>query len=182
MRYVIIENGIVVNAIESDNEAWVLGKYPGAVASSTANIGWYYSDGIFDQPVITVPIANRKRDKLSALSAECQAEIYAGFTSTALGAEYIYPAADIDQQNLTASVLDSVLPNTDANWTTYFLCADSNGVWQMREHSAAQIQQVGRDGKSAILAARVRYQALAAQVDALPEAAAQSDFDAISWT
>lgn len=119
-----------------------------------------------------------KADRVAALSAACQAQIYAGFQSSALGAAHTYPANDKDQTNLAGSVVASLLPGLQANWTTPFWCQDSAGVWAFVQHTAAQIQQVGIDGKAAIVAALERNTNLAAQVMA---AATPEAVNAIAW-
>lgn len=120
-----------------------------------------------------------RKQQILLLSQACQAQIYAGFMSSALGADHQYPALALDQQNLTASVLDSTLPGLPEGWQTPFWCADAAGVWDFRLHTAAQIQQVGRDGKRRILACLAHNEALAGQVtDAGNPAAVQ----AIVWT
>lgn len=101
--------------------------------------------------------------KVAAISAACAAAIVAGFPSSALGAEYTYPAKPTDQTNLAGSIIDSLLAGA-AEWETPFWCVDAAGVWDFRMHTAAQIQQVGRDAKAAILAAMGRNEALRAQI------------------
>lgn len=101
--------------------------------------------------------------KVAEMSAACAAAIVAGFKSTALGAEHTYPAKPTDQTNLAGSILDSLIAGP-GDWATPFWCADSAGAWDFRPHTAAQIQQVGRDGKAAILAAMTRNEALRAQI------------------
>ncbi|KMJ54979.1 hypothetical protein ACG97_01150 [Vogesella sp. EB] len=91
--------------------------------------------------------------KLAELERDCSNAIIAGFASAALGNVHTYPAKDTDQQNLASSVLSSLMPNLPIDWATPFWCADENGNWAMRPHSATQIQQVGIDGKSAIIVA-----------------------------
>lgn len=116
--------------------------------------------------------------QIATLSAACQDCIYAGFTSSALGSEYSYPAKDTDQQNLTASVLSSLMPNNATDWSTPFWCADANGNWSFQMHTAAQIQQVGIDGKNAILTCMAKNQQLAGQVMA---AKSVQEVQAITW-
>jgi hypothetical protein len=117
---------------------------------------------------IAVPIAETladvQRSQLALLSAKCQETIYAGFTSSALGTPYTYPAKDRDQNNLNASVTASLLPGLLVSWTTPFPCMDANGVWAHRMHTAAQIQQVGLDAKAAIVTCVLKNQSLAQQV------------------
>lgn len=52
MRYLLIKNGIVVNAIEADaNDIEHLIGYDDIIANAnTAGPGWLYQDGIFTQP------------------------------------------------------------------------------------------------------------------------------------
>lgn len=112
------------------------------------------------------PLERAVAAQLALLSAACSAQIMAGFQSSALGLPHTYPAKPLDQQNLTASVLASLMPGLLAGWTTPFWCADAAGVWAYTPHSAVQIQQVGQDGKAAVLAALTRNQTLAQQVAA----------------
>jgi len=172
MNYAIIENGVVTNvAVGPDN--WKPDGIQAVPATDDCVIGATYDNGVFTPPAPTVPtvtLAETQALKLVELAAACQADIYAGFHSSAIGAGYLYPASEQpphhDQQNLTASVLASVMPDVDANWTTPFWCADSAGAWAMRAHTAEQIQQVGRDGKARILACMAQNDMLADQVQA----------------
>lgn len=101
--------------------------------------------------------------KVAEMSAACAAAILDGFPSSALGAEHTYPAKPTDQTNLAGSILDSLIAGP-GDWVTPFWCAGADGAWDFRMHTAAQIQQVGRDGKAAILAAMTRNEALRAQI------------------
>lgn len=132
----------------------------------------------------TIPSAialdHAKAAQIAILAHACQAQIYAGFTSSALGAPYIYPATGKDQMNLAGSVLESLYPNLPANWTTLFWCADVSGAWALRPHTIAQIHQVGADGKAAITSAISKNATLAAQVaDAATDTIAK--VEAIVW-
>lgn len=117
-------------------------------------------------------------NQLAILNAACSAQIYAGFTSSALGTVHTYPAKDKDQVNLSASVTASLIPSLPANWTTPFWCMDSSGMWAFVPHNAAQIQQAGTDGKAAIVTALQKNSTLAAQVMA---ATTVSAVQAIVW-
>jgi hypothetical protein len=122
------------------------------------------ADGL---PVAVAPVlslAELKAAQITTLSAACQAQIYTGFTSSALGTAHTYPAKDKDQVNLSGSVVASLLPGLPPTWKTPFWCADSTGTWAFTDHTAAQIQQVGSDAKAAILEALTRNATLAAQV------------------
>lgn len=123
-------------------------------------------------------LSDVKTARVALLSDACAAQIYAGFQSSALGTVHTYPANDKDQANLSSSVVASLLPALAANWTTPFWCMDSAGNWAFVPHTAAQIQQVGIDGKAAIVAALERNAALAAQVMAATTA---TGVEAVVW-
>lgn len=123
-------------------------------------------------------LADLKTAKNTEINAACQSAIYAGFESSALGSAHTYPAKNLDQQNLSASVLASLMPGLPTTWTTPFWCADAAGGWDFRVHTAAQIQRVGQDGKAAILAALAKNKTLADQVAAATTAAQVA---AIAW-
>jgi hypothetical protein len=112
------------------------------------------------------------------ITAACQQAITSGFQSSALGSAYTYPSQMTDQQNLAANVLSSVLPGLPGNWTTLQMCASASGVWGYLPHTAAQIQQVGIDGKAAILACLTKNATLQAQIAA---AATPAAVMAITW-
>ncbi|CAJ0701520.1 hypothetical protein LMG19089_02860 [Ralstonia edaphis] len=126
----------------------------------------------------TPTLEQAKAAQADVVSAACQAAILAGFTSSALGSAHTYPAQLVDQQNLSASVLASVMPGLASGWTTPFWCADSSGNWSYADHTAAQIQRVGQDGKAAILAAIEKKVGLVAQINA---ATSVSAVQAITW-
>tara|TARA_R100000306_G_scaffold60083_1_gene59754 strand:- start:29034 stop:29840 length:807 start_codon:yes stop_codon:yes gene_type:complete len=113
-------------------------------------------------------------NKVVELSTACQARIYAGFASSALGQEHHYPALDKDQQNLTASVLDSTVPGLHEGWTTPFWC-EIAGEWAFRMHTAEQIQAVGRAGKEVILACLAQNSILAGEARDAPNKTALAD-------
>lgn len=124
-------------------------------------------------------LAHAQVDKVAELASACKAAIYAGFSSSALGATFSYPAKDTDQQNLASSVLASLMPGIESDWSTPFWCANASGEWAFRAHTVAQIQKVGQDGKAAILTAMARNAALAAQVQAAESVDA---VNAIAWS
>lgn len=111
------------------------------------------------------PLPGAKAARAAAIRGACQAAIYAGFESSALGSPHLYPSLDKDQANLSASVLASLLPGLSPGWTTPFWCAIDD-VWSFWPHTAAQIQQVGMDAKAAILAHMAKNAQLAALVEA----------------
>lgn len=118
-----------------------------------------------------------KAARISYLKSKCQAQIYQGFDSAALGTVHHYPAGDKDQSNLIASVLESTLPETPADWTTPFWCADGES-WNFAMHTAAQIQEVGTTGKASILSALTNNEQKRTAVEA---ATTVSEVNAIDW-
>lgn len=129
-------------------------------------------------PAPSATLSEVQAAKVAELSAACQAHIYAGFQSSALGTVHTYPAKDKDQANLSGSVVASLLPGLPAGWVTPFWCEDAAGAWAFVPHTAAQIQQVGADGKSAIIAALEKNATLATQVMAATTVAA---VQAVAW-
>jgi hypothetical protein len=121
----------------------------------------------------TSSLAGAQASQILEVSAACQVSIVSGFSSNALGASHAYPSKLTDQQNLTASVLASMYPGLTANWITPFWCKDGDGNWAWVDHTVSQIQQVGSDGKVAILACMDKNAALQAQI------LAATDIDAV---
>lgn len=122
-------------------------------------------------------VASKAR-KIAVLNSCCSLTIMNGFRSDALGEPFYYPAKKQDQDNLVASVTDSLIPNLPEDWTTPFWCMDRTDIWAFRPHTAAQIQQVGREGKAATLAAMTKNEQLRQLVD---EATDEAQLDAIVW-
>lgn len=129
-------------------------------------------------PTAAKLLADAQLAQITILNNACAAAIVAGFSSPALGAMHTYPSKMTDQQNLSASVLASLMPGLAADWVTPFWCADASGAWSYADHTAAQIQQVGQDGKAAILACLTKKAQLASQVDAATAVAA---VQAVVW-
>jgi hypothetical protein len=141
--------------------------------------GWAFSGGVFTAPAIPqYDLVKSKALKAKAISAACEQQILAGFTSSALGTAHTYPNNDRDQVNLSGSILRSTLPNTQPTDVYPFLCKDSNEVWEYQLHTAAQIQQVGTDSYNFILAARVKNATLQYMIS---QATNQAGLDSIVW-
>jgi hypothetical protein len=152
--------------IDGDAEAWLI-----ADASSPIYGGQIVPDA-------SESIEALRTRKAVEMSQRCADTILAGFVSSALGSAYTYPAKLNDQANLTASVLASVLPSSGPDWSTPFWCADVDGKWEFRMHTAAQIQQVGVDAKVAILTCMTINEQLQAQIIA---AETTADLAEITW-
>ncbi len=100
------------------------------------------------------------------VTKSCVSAMTGGFLSSALGAPYTYPSTLTDQHNLSGSVVASLLPNLPSGWTTSFWCMDSTGAWAFTPHTAAQIQQVGLEGKAWIVTCQQQKASLDAQINA----------------
>lgn len=135
----------------------------------------YYFD--LDDEIWIYDISNEKQKKSAEIDAICSSEIYAGFTSEALGEMHHYPANDKDQANLTASILDSLLDD-NAEWITPFWCKNQDGEWGFRMHTRTQIQQVGKTAKQKILEKMAKNEFLQTLII---QATTRSQLEAISW-
>lgn len=128
--------------------------------------------------VESASLVQLRANKADAISAACRAHIERGFECAALGDVYLYPANAQDQANLVASVTDSLLAGGDPDWRTPFWCADLTGKqWDFRPHTIDQIQQVGREGKAAILTAMQKNEVLQRQI----AVATAEELETITW-
>lgn len=183
-NYAVIKAGAVVNVIEWDGESEFspgddLSLEDVSAVAIIPTIGWSFSDGVFTPPNIPLPLlADMKTAAIASLTASCAAAIVGGYQSSALGAAYAYPSGITDQINLMGSVTASLLPGLEADWTTPFWCADANGDWAFRDHTAAQIQQAGSDGKAHVVNCQATLLTLSGQVMA---ANTKAKVAAISW-
>lgn len=146
-----------------------------------AQPGWTVQNGVLvapPAPTAAQLLAQAQAAQISIITQACAAAITSGFTSSALGSAHTYPSGLTDQANLTANVLSSLLPGLPSTWTTPQLCQDASGVWAYVAHTAAQIQQVGSDGKAAILGYLTKKASLQAEIEA---ATTVSAVQAIVW-
>ena len=160
-----------------------LAAVPGTVAVMPDEIARFSHGGAFALVEGTVmpasfPLAVVKARLASSLRAACAAAITGGYASAALGSPHTYPSQSTDQANMIASVCASLLPGLPGDWSTPFWCADPEGVWAFHPHTAAQIQQVGSDGKAAVVAAQTKLTGLLAQVTA---ATTEDQVIAVTW-
>lgn len=97
---------------------------------------------------IPPPLESFKSSAIAKMEAAARGAILAGFISDALGSEHIYGGKETDQINLVGAAASG----TDMP----FPCADANGVWDRRLHTAAQLKTVvahGAEYKQAVLTA-----------------------------
>jgi hypothetical protein len=133
------------------------------------------------------------------LSASIIAALLAANSATGWAANTVYEGGEI--VNAGGQLMTCVAPGTSgaaapawptavgeiANdngvqwqiWTTPFWCEDASGNWAWVNHTSAQIQKVGVDGKAAILANMAKNAGLAAQVAAATTVAAVQE---IVWS
>lgn len=130
----------------------------------------------YEPPIATLDAI--KAARISELRSACEAEIVGGFKSVALGDVHHYPSDIKAQVNLMGSVTDSLVPGLPSNWTTPFWVRDEAGVWAWKMHTAAQIQQAGRDGKANVVAAQTKLSELTATVE---NAENETSFEAVVW-
>lgn len=201
-NFALIKNGLAIQVVTPalDN-TYSDGQYEhgGIWREFSINIShyeilnnWYYKHGWHVRPDSPGPYYNWENDAesfifdlIAAKSAKsevirkaCEEAILAGFPSSALGIQHHYPSDLEDQANLTASVIRSTLPDNDPDEIYPFKCMDASDIWDFRAHTAAQIQQVGRDGYAAILGYRQQHAMLQ---DAIQAATTESDLEAITW-
>ena len=81
-------------------------------------------------------LAEAKTQQKAIIQSACSDAITSGVKSLALGVEHVYPSQQVDQLNLTAIVVRSMLPGFT---TKKFKTLDAGWL----DHNAAQIQQVG---------------------------------------
>jgi hypothetical protein len=154
---------------------WITGDDSINYLSDMSN--WMNVSGV---PTYQIPLATAQTNQIALINTACQTAITSnGFVSSALGSPYTYPSDLLDQQNMAASVLSSLMPGLPSDWTTPFYCADSNGNWAYRFHTVAQIQQVGTDGKTFILSKLMIAATLSAEIMA---ATTISAVQSINWT
>lgn len=126
---------------------------------------WNGHQWVDDIPAL---VERRYVEQLQAVNAACEAEISAGFWSSALGAPHRYDTLLEDQINLTGMVLRGL--------DGPYACRDEQGLKAFRAHSAEQLRQVGDEFTAFKLE---RLQKVHTLKVLLAEARALGDLDAI---
>lgn len=121
-------------------------------------------------------LSARKALKIGEIRGAARAAMTGGIISAVLGAAHTYPTDDDSQKNLNGLVTKSLLPGVSGPFK--FWCADSQGVWERREHTVSQIQQLGLAVTAHVIVQQDRYELLLDQVAA---AATLSGVAAIAW-
>lgn len=160
----------ITNVIEITDEEW-----QGAISTP----GYTVVKGALvapQAPSAAQLLAAAQTAQAAQVSAACASAILTGFTSSALGAAYVYPSNDTDQRNLQSVV--SASQGQPPTWTVPLWCAAS-GTWTFTSHSAAQVLQVNADWVAFRVAAQQKYANLISQINAAKTVAAVK---AIVWS
>lgn len=126
---------------------------------------WNGSQWVDDIPAL---VERRYAEQVQAVNTACEAEISAGFWSSALGAPHRYDTLLEDQINLTGMVLRGL--------DGAYACRDEQGVKAFRTHTAEQLHQVGDEFTAYKLERLQRAHTLK---ELLAEARELGDLDAI---
>ncbi len=111
------------------------------------------------------------------LRKECELALVSGFQHDALGVIHLYPTTPNDQMNLSISA-NTAEAYGDSTGPYKFWCADENGVWARRPHTAAQIIAVGL----ALLAnGRTLQDHYESKLIELSQATTLEEMEAIQW-
>jgi len=116
-------------------------------------------------------VESARARKIAELSADCQADIEAGFASSAIGEEIFYDGGIEDQLNLVGAAL----AQTDLQFRAR---AVGESTKSFKFHTAAQMAQVFADGVNYKLACLTKLETLRAAVAAAETVA---DVNAVSW-
>lgn len=145
---------------------------------NTAKLGAQPTVDVLQQAWNSVLVQQARAKQLAIIATASASAQTSGFTSSALGSEYSYPSTPTDQANITAVVTASLIPGQPSGTTYLFWCTDSTGKAGFVAHTAAQIQKVGLDAMSEIMAAKQKQLTLSNQIDA---ATTVSDVEAVVW-
>lgn len=179
MKYALIHEGIVVDIVSLEAGIDPLSVFSDqlqpTVCGNDVQIGWLLNANKFEAPVAIAPsLEEVKAARIDVLRTDCEAAITRGFKSAALGSIHTYPSDIKAQLNLMGSVTDSLMPDLPSDWQTPYWVCDAVGLWSWKMHTAAQIQQAGRDGKAHVIICQTALATLTATVMAAetPEAVA----------
>lgn len=127
-----------------------------------------YDNTMAEESVVDLDL--HKAAAIDAMSTAARAQIIAGFESDALGTTHHYGGFETDQINLIGAATSGAdMP---------YPCRDQAGVWARRLHTAAQLNQVLRDGslfkQSVLVALDGRRNEIDLAVD-------EAQVDAVQW-
>jgi len=91
-------------------------------------------------PMTVEDLERVKEQKVSELSAACEAQIIAGFESSVLGTPHRYQSDRDDQLNLVG------MAATGAD--CFVKCSADGGIWEYKSHTSANMQQLLNEASS----------------------------------
>jgi hypothetical protein len=111
-----------------------------------------------------LPLDQIKERKRQEIASACRSAIESGIVCAALGSAHTYPTTLTDQHNLAGTVM-AAMNAGDKGGLYKFWCADSQGLWARREHTAEQIIAVGEAVRAHVTAQQDRYEQRLAEID-----------------
>lgn len=121
--------------------------------------------------------AYETKNTMSRLAAACKLSIVSGVQSDALGEAYFYPTGELDQFNLSASVLKADKYG-DTKGAYRFWCMDAQGNWVRLDHTAAQVDVVSLVVDEHVRSERDKY---AVKLGEMAAATSIEELRAITW-
>lgn len=125
------------------------------------------------QPSAEQQAKSRYDDQILAINLACEKQITDGFWSSALGSAFFYDSQLEDQLNLTGII--------QAGTDSPYPCRDEQGVKVFRDHTAAQLQQVGDDFVQIKLQLLQKANLLKQELDAALAAVDLAAIEAVRW-
>jgi hypothetical protein len=122
-------------------------------------------------------LADLKIRHVETMKTSCAAAITAGIDHDALGEFHHYPIQPTDQVNMSGLIARSQLLGVGGE-PYKFWCADGEGVWARRGHTASQLQAVGLAFSAHVIACQDKYESKLIEIN---NAAQPTDLDAITW-
>lgn len=113
------------------------------------------------------------QQKYADINQACELAITSGFTSTALGEEFLYNSQVEDQLNLSGIIQAAI--------DSPYACRDAQGVKAYRPHTAAQLREVGNDFTAFKLQLLQRSHDLKQLLDQALAAGDLAAIEAVTW-
>jgi hypothetical protein len=122
-------------------------------------------------------LADLKARHVEIMKTSCGAAITVGIDHDALGDLHHYPIQPTDQVNMAGLVARAQLLGVGGE-PYKFWCADGDGTWARRGHTASQLQDVGLAFSAHVIACQDKYESKLIEIN---NAAQPTDLDAIAW-
>lgn len=131
--------------------------------------GWAHETYRWDGSAIVVDMAAARNEKNTEIKNQFEAAIVQPVTSAALGTPHVY-SCDSESRNFLNNLITFGSGGK-------FACADVSGVIERRQHTSAQLLQVGADMRLAIEVQFDKYEGLLNDIGAADE----QTLKAIAW-